>query len=59
MSGLIRVIWTINGQPVKDETVPHDLNSLEQIGDGAKINGAALNVSFEFDPPLVAPRAEA
>lgn len=54
MSGA-RVIWTIDGEVVKDETVVNDRSSVESVADGGTIAGARVEVEFRFDPPLTRP----
>lgn len=56
--GTVRIEWVIDGETVKDETAPYDMDTIIQLKDGAILSGGLglrhdVEVRFTFDPPLV------
>lgn len=59
VKGVIRVVWTADGETIKDETIPHAMSKITEVGDSITVTGIGhsekLEITFHFDPPLECP----
>lgn len=49
---VVRAIVKVNGEVVHDESVVQEYDIVSDVRKSLQVNGRAVEVVFEFDPPL-------